>query len=151
MSARILIIEDNATNMELMRYLLQAFGHTTLAASDGRQGLVAARYEMPDLIICDIHLPKLDGFGIVRKLKEDPCTRVLPVIAVTAHAMVGDRDKLLDAGFDGYICKPIEPELFVTQIDAFLPLERRSARAAGVRPAGGEPSAQPPDYPIPMR
>ncbi len=130
MSARILIIEDNLTNMELMRYLLQAFGHTTLAAFDGRQGLLAARYELPDLIICDIHLPKLDGFGVVRKLKDDPCTQVLPVIAVTAYAMVGDRDKLLDAGFDGYICKPIEPELFVAQIDAFLPRERRSVRSA---------------------
>jgi CheY-like chemotaxis protein len=129
MSARILIIEDNPTNMELMRYLLQAFGHAVHAASDGRQGLISARYEMPDLIICDIHLPKLDGFGVVRKLKDDPCTQVVPVIAVTAQAMVGDRDKLLSAGFDGYICKPIEPECFVAQVDAFLPIGLRSRQA----------------------
>lgn len=128
MSARILIIEDNPANMELMRYLLHAFGHTALAASDGRQGLIAARYEIPDLILCDIHMPKLDGFGVVRKLKDDPCTQVLPVIAVTAQAMVGDRDRLLNAGFDGYICKPIEPEYFVAQVDAFLPIDLRSRR-----------------------
>ncbi len=139
MSARILIIEDNPANMELMRYLLQAFGHAALAASDGRQGLISARYEMPDLIICDIHLPKLDGFGVVRKLKDDPCTQVLPVIAVTAQAMVGDRDKLLKAGFDGYICKPIEPEYFVAQVDAFLPAALRSARSCVAGPATPKP------------
>ena len=135
MSARILVIEDNPTNMELMRYLLQAFGHIALAASDGRQGLISARYEMPDLIICDIHLPKLDGFGVVRKLKDDPCTQIVPVIAVTAQAMVGDRDKLLNAGFDGYICKPIEPEFFVSQVDAFLPILLRSSRATRAQSA----------------
>lgn len=142
MSARILIIEDNATNMELMRYLLQAFGHVALSASDGRQGLIVARYELPDLIICDIHLPKLDGFGVVRKLKDDLCTQTLPVIAVTAQAMVGDRDKLLKAGFDGYIGKPIEPESFVAQVDAFLPTELRSnGRPRPCRSAAGEPAA----------
>src|SRR5687768_2765781 len=99
MTARILIIEDNPTNMELMRYLLEAFGHTVLAASDGHIGCAMAREEMPDLIICDIHLPKLDGFGVVSVLKQDSCTHLLPVIAVTAQAMVGDRDKLLKAGF----------------------------------------------------
>ncbi len=139
MSARILIIEDNPANMELMRYLLQAFGHTALAASDGRQGLISARYEMPDLIICDIHLPKLDGFGVVRKLKDDPFTQVLPVIAVTAQAMVGDRDKLLQAGFDGYICKPIEPEYFVAQVDAFLRADLRSARVGAASPVSPKP------------
>ena len=128
MSARILIIEDNAANMELMRYLLLAFGHSVLAASDGRQGLTAARYAIPDLVICDIHLPKLDGFGVVRKLKADPVTRIVPVIAVTAQAMVGDRDRLLGAGFDGYLCKPLEPECFVAQVDAFLPAALRAAR-----------------------
>ncbi len=145
MSARILVIEDNPTNMELMRYLLQAFGHTALAASDGRQGLISARYERPDLIICDIHLPKLDGFGVVRKLKDDPCTQVVPVIAVTAQAMVGDRDKLLNAGFDGYICKPIEPECFVAQVDAYLPIALRSRRASRAQSATGSTVLMPSD------
>ena len=142
MSARILIIEDNATNLELMRYLLLAFGHSVVAASDGRQGLTAARYAIPDLIICDIHLPKLDGFGVVRKLKDDPVTRIVPVIAVTAQAMVGDRDRLLGAGFDGYICKPIEPECFVAQLEAFLPAALQASRLHKVPAQADDHNAQ---------
>ena len=120
MSARILIIEDNATNMELMVYLLRAFGYTPLSASDGEAGVAAARRELPDLIICDVHLPKLDGYGVVAALKADPAVAHIPALAVTALAMVGDREKLLEAGFDGYIGKPIEPDTFVTQIESFL-------------------------------
>ena len=126
MSARILIIEDNSANMELMCYLLQAYGHVVLSASDGLLGCRMARSETPDLIICDIHLPRLDGFGVVGELKRDLCTALVPTIAVTAQAMVGDRDKLMQAGFDGYICKPIEPEVFVAQVDAYLPDSLRS-------------------------
>ncbi|OFA01224.1 EAL domain-containing protein [Duganella phyllosphaerae] len=120
MSARILIIEDNATNMELMVYLLRAFGYTPLSASDGEAGVEAARREQPDLIICDVHLPKLDGYGVVAALKADPATREIPALAVTALAMVGDRERLLEAGFDSYIGKPIEPDTFVKQIESFL-------------------------------
>lgn len=120
MSARILIIEDNATNMELMVYLLRAFGYEPLSASDGEAGVAAARRERPDLIICDVHLPKLDGYGVVAALKADPEVRHIPALAVTALAMVGDREKLLEAGFDGYIGKPIEPDTFVAQIESFL-------------------------------
>ncbi|QBE62305.1 EAL domain-containing protein [Pseudoduganella lutea] len=123
MSARILIIEDNPTNMELMVYLLRAFGYTPLTASDGEEGVAAALREQPDLIICDVHLPKLDGYGVVTALKADPVTRRIPALAVTALAMVGDRERLLAAGFDGYIGKPIEPDSFVTQIESFLPGE----------------------------
>jgi len=119
-SARILIIEDNATNMELMVYLLRAFGYTPLSASDGEAGVEAARREQPDLIICDVHLPKLDGYGVVAALKADPATRDIPALAVTALAMVGDRERLLEAGFDNYIGKPIEPDTFVKQIESFL-------------------------------
>ncbi|HEU4844827.1 MAG TPA: EAL domain-containing protein, partial [Burkholderiaceae bacterium] len=121
MSARILIIEDNPTNMELMVYLLRAFGYTPLTAADGEAGVAAARQEVPDLIICDVHLPKLDGYGVVAALKGDPALRAIPTLAVTALAMVGDREKLLAAGFDGYIGKPIEPDTFVSQIESFLP------------------------------
>ena len=121
MAARILIIEDNATNMELMVYLLRAFGYTPITAGDGEAGVEAARRELPDLIICDVHLPKLDGYGVVAALKGDPQIRHIPALAVTALAMVGDRERLLAAGFDGYIGKPIEPDTFVTQIESFLP------------------------------
>ena len=122
-SARILIIEDNPTNMELMVYLLNAFGYTPLTAHDGEAGVATARRERPDLIICDVHLPKLDGYGVVAQLKQDPALRPIPALAVTALAMVGDRERLLAAGFDGYIGKPIEPDTFVAQIESFLPGE----------------------------
>eukprot|EP01034_Spumella_vulgaris_P039028 gene39028-48202_t len=143
--------------MELMVYLLNAFGYTPLMAHDGEEGVATARRELPDLIICDVHLPKLDGYGVVAQLKQDPAVAVqlgqvhiaddqvkldgygvvaqlkqdpalrpIPALAVTALAMVGDRERLLAAGFDGYIGKPIEPDTFVTQIESFLPGETSS-------------------------
>ncbi|MDY7576701.1 response regulator [Actimicrobium sp. CCI2.3] len=122
MSARILIIEDNPANMELMTYLLQAFGHTVLSAYNGEEGVETARRELPDLIICDVHLPKMDGYDVLEQLKRRSGEALLsiPVIAVTALAMVGDRQKLLAAGFDGYLGKPIEPELFVSQVEQYI-------------------------------
>jgi CheY-like chemotaxis protein len=119
-TARILIIEDNATNMELMVYLLRAFGYEPLTASDGEAGVKMAQLELPSLIVCDVHLPIMDGYAVVGALKSSPAVSAIPVIAVTALAMVGDREKLLASGFDGYIEKPIEPELFVSQIETFL-------------------------------
>ncbi|PWF48528.1 EAL domain-containing protein [Massilia glaciei] len=121
MTARILIIEDNATNMELMVYLLTAFGYAPEMASDGESGLERARAAPPDLVVCDVHLPKLDGYGVVAALKADPRLAHVPVLAVTALAMLGDREKLLEAGFDGYIAKPLEPDTFLAQLEAFLP------------------------------
>jgi two-component system cell cycle response regulator len=120
-AARILIIEDNPTNMELMSYLLTAFGHTPLMAFDGDSGVQMAREQRPDLILCDVHLPKLDGYGVVGMLKADPLLCKIPVLVVTALAMVGDRERLIEAGFDGYIGKPIEPEQFVAELEPFLP------------------------------
>jgi CheY-like chemotaxis protein len=134
--ARILIIEDNPTNLQLMVYLLQAFGHTPLEALDGETGLELIRRESPELVLCDIHLPSLDGFGVARDLKSHPALRNIPLVAVTALAMVGDRDRILSAGFDGYITKPISPETFVAQVEAFLP-------------STAHPSAVPPQDPAP--
>lgn len=102
-----------------MVYLLRAFGYTPLAAYDGEEGVRMARSELPDLIICDVHLPKLDGYGVVAELKKDPQLRNIPALAVTALAMVGDRERLLEAGFNGYIGKPIEPDLFVAELESF--------------------------------
>lgn len=121
MATRILVIEDNPANMELMTYLLKAHGYSLLTAADGESGLAVATSELPDLIICDVHLPQLDGYGVVRVLKRTPDLRGIPAIAVTALAMVGDREKLIDAGFDGYLSKPIEPETFIAEIERFLP------------------------------
>ena len=126
MSARVLIIEDKPTNLELMTYLLGAFGHTVLTAEDGNRGLEIADCEYPDLIICDVQLPDIDGFEVARRLKNHPRLRPVPLVAVTALAMVGDCDRVLAAGFDGYFAKPIDPETFVQQIDIFLPAGQRA-------------------------
>lgn len=128
--ARILVIEDNPTNMELMVYLLNAFGHMVLTAEDGGSGLEAVQREVPDLIICDVHLPVMDGYEVARRLKTDLALQKIPLVAVTALAMMGDRDKVLQAGFNGYISKPITPETFVSQVEGFL----RSDQRTGVRP-----------------
>jgi CheY-like chemotaxis protein len=120
--AHMLIIEDNAANLELMTYLLDAFGHSVRVAHDGVEGLAAIQADPPDVIICDIQLPRLDGFEVARRLKADLTLCHIPLVAVTALAMVGDRDRILASGFDGYIAKPIEPEQFVRQVEAFLPL-----------------------------
>jgi CheY-like chemotaxis protein len=117
---RILVIEDNPANLELMTYLLNAFGHTTIVARDGDEGVRAALSGRPDLILCDIALPKLDGYGVVRRLRTEWPDRRAPLIAVTASAMVGDRDKVIATGFDGYISKPITPETFVTEVEGYL-------------------------------
>ena len=145
MSARILIIEDNPTNMELMVYLLRAFGYTPLSAYDGEEGVRMAQAELPDLIICDVHLPKLDGYGVVAELKKHPALKHVPALAVTALAMVGDRERLLEAGFDGYIGKPIEPDAFVAQLETFLP--PAGAAAASAAPADAADAA---DIPVPV-
>ena len=126
MPAKVLVIEDNVANRELMLYLLQAFGHGTVSAADGLEGFEKARFESPDLIVCDIQLPRMDGYELAAKLKGHLSLKEIPLLAVTAFAMVGDRDKILAAGFDGYIPKPIDPETFVSQVDAYLPKELRS-------------------------
>ena len=118
--ARILIIEDNPENMQLMMYLLTAFGHTVLETTLGEKGLRLAKEESPDLILCDLHMPGMDGYEVAKRLKLDPQLASIPLVAVTAYAMVGDREKVLAAGFNGYISKPINPELFVSEIEIFL-------------------------------
>jgi two-component system cell cycle response regulator len=127
MSTEILIIEDNPTNMELMAYLLKAFGYGITTTNNGSAGLEAARANPPDLFICDLEMPGLSGFDVLKEIRARPETCRLPVIAVTASAMVGDRDKALAAGFDGYISKPIDPESFVKEVEVFLQSEKRAA------------------------
>ena len=119
--ARILIIEDNPANVELMAFLLTAYGHSTVSAPDGPRGIAAACAEPPDLVACDVNLPGMDGFSVLAALRAEPALARVPVLAVTALAMAGDREKVLAAGFDGYISKPIEPESFVAELEAFLP------------------------------
>jgi two-component system, cell cycle response regulator len=128
MSTRILIIEDNPTNMELMVYLLTNFGYEVRSALEGKTGIDLAIKLAPDLIICDIEMPGLSGFDVFRALRERDETKRVPMLAVTAYAMVGDREKVLAAGFDGYLSKPIDPETFVKDVEEFLPAEKRSTR-----------------------
>ena len=140
MPARILIVEDNPANLELMTYLLRAFGHVPLTALDGEEGLAAARREKPELIVCDIQLPGMDGHGVARAIKAEAALGSIPLVAVTALAMVGDRERVLASGFDGYISKPIDPETFVAHVEAFLRPDQRSSRAA---PEANTPPAIP--------
>jgi two-component system cell cycle response regulator len=142
MVARILLIEDNPANLELMGYLLTAYGHALLVAVDGAAGLETVRREAPDLVICDVQLPTLDGCALARRVKATPTLRAIPLVAVTALAMVGDRERVMAAGFDGYIAKPIDPETFVRDVEVFLPPEQRTAAPARFETAPA-PQAKP--------
>ncbi|MGA3009031.1 MAG: response regulator [Terracidiphilus sp.] len=129
MSCNILIIEDNQTNMELMVYLLGAFGYEVSTAPDGREGIDIALGQGPDLILCDLEMPRMNGYEVATHLRAQSTLPPIPIIAVTALAMVGDRDKVLASGFDGYISKPIYPETFVDQVEVFIPHHKRPPRA----------------------
>lgn len=140
MLARILVVEDNPANLELMVYLLKAFGHIPLPAHDGEEGLEVARREVPDLILCDLQLPKMDGFELAGRLRSHPTLGQIPLVAVTALAMFGDRDKVLATGFDGYIAKPFDPESFVGQVEAFLQPSQLGSRPAAKLSAESPPA-----------
>lgn len=126
MAARILAIDDNPDNLELMRYLLEAFGYPTLTARDGSSGVALAERERPDLVLCDVQLPDIDGYEVVRRIRSHPELSGLIIIAVTALAMVGDRAKVLAAGFNGYLSKPIDPTTFLHQVETYLRPELRN-------------------------
>jgi two-component system cell cycle response regulator len=139
--ARVLVIEDNSDNLALMMYLLRAYGHTVVTATDGDSGLQAVKDEAPDLVVCDINLPGLDGYEVARRLRADPQYTDLPLVAVSALAMVGDRERGLEAGFDGYMEKPIDPALFVEQVEGTLAPELRGSAPLGARaPEQGSPT-----------
>ena len=118
--ARVLVIEDNPINLELVVYLLRAMGHEALTAMDGDAGIAAARLHKPDLILCDIQMPGTDGYGVARVLKADAELAGIPLVAVTALAMVGDREKSLQAGFDDHMSKPIDARALMAAVTHFL-------------------------------
>jgi two-component system cell cycle response regulator len=139
-ATRVLVVEDNPINRDLLEYLLRALGFDALSAVDGLAGLAAAQRERPELILCDIHMPGIDGIEFARRIKADPATAATPLVAVTALAMVGDRDRILDAGFDGYIAKPIDPTRFLDELRPFLarqPVQRTPPHPAPQAPGGG--------------
>ena len=123
MAARILVVEDNRDNMQLMEYLLNAFGYTPLLASSAAEGIRLAREERPDLVLMDIQMPEMDGYEAMEQIKQLPGLESCPVVAVTAFAMVGDQRRIIASGFDGYISKPISPRSFVAEIATFLPAD----------------------------
>jgi two-component system, cell cycle response regulator DivK len=120
----ILIIEDNDKNLKLVRDVLQFNDYETAEAMTAEDGLVLARSQYPALILLDIQLPGMDGFAALRQLRADPITKSIPVMAVTASAMEQDRQKILEAGFDGYMTKPINVKKFTEEIRTVLASDR---------------------------
>lgn len=120
MRARILVVEDNPINMKFVVMLLENAGYEVLRANNARDGLVLARQEKPDLILMDIQLPGMDGLEATRCLKADEATRGCLVIALTAFAMKGDEERMLAAGCDGYIAKPIQYKEFLAEVARYL-------------------------------
>jgi len=125
---RILIVDDNEMNRDVLSRRLVRRGYDVLLASEGQQGLDVARAERPDLILLDLGLPEIDGWECARRLKADDSTRRIPVVALTAHAMVGDREKAIDAGCDDFDTKPIDFERLIERMEALL-----ARRGAGSR------------------
>lgn len=117
----ILVVEDNDMNMELVEYLLEEGGFAIMKAASGEEALALTERCVPDLVLMDLHLPGLDGLSVVRRMKDDSRMRSIPILALTAHAMRGDRERFLDAGCDGYISKPIDVKTFMAAIRSHLP------------------------------
>jgi two-component system cell cycle response regulator DivK len=120
MMAKILLVEDNEMNRDMLSRRLVKRGYEVVVAVDGQDGVDKARAETPALILMDMSLPVLDGWEATRELRADPATRSIPVIALTAHAMAGDREKALAAGCDDFDTKPIELERLLGKIEALL-------------------------------
>ena len=120
---RILVVEDNDMNMQLVEYLLEEAGYDIVKATSGEEALSITRnpaLNAPDLILMDIHLPGMDGLSVVRFMKANERTARVPILALTAHAMRGDKDRFLEAGCDGYISKPIDVKTFIASIERYL-------------------------------
>lgn len=120
MKRTVLIIEDNEQNLYLTKFLLEQNGLSIEEARSGPEGIALADRIQPDLILLDIQLPQMDGYDVARALRQNPVLRDVPVVAVTSYAMVGDRERALEAGCNGYIEKPINPDTFKSEIDKYL-------------------------------
>jgi two-component system, cell cycle response regulator DivK len=122
----ILIVEDNEKNLKLVRDVLQYKGYQTLEATTGEDGVRLAKARIPDLVLMDIQLPGMDGITALGELRADPATRAIPVMAVTASAMMHDRKKIMAAGFDAYQSKPIKVKEFIDAVREIL--DQRSGK-----------------------
>jgi len=117
---RILVVEDNMDNYELVRFILERAGYDVFLAVSGRDGVDAARFQKPDLILMDLGLPEMDGWQAARMLKADDGTKSIPLFALTAHTLPGERKRAIQAGCDGYVSKPIHVEGFLKLIESAL-------------------------------
>ena len=136
--ARVLVVEDSPDIRALIRMLLEPAGHEVLAAAEGREGVEAARRDKPDLILMDLSLPILSGWEATRQIKSDPATSHITVLAVTAHAMQGDRDRALAAGCDGFLSKPIDEETFEKEVESWLRRGKKETGRAAAAPSAAE-------------
>jgi len=125
MMPRILLVEDNEMNRDMLSRRLQRKGYSVLIAHDGEQGLAKACSEIPDLILMDISLPFIDGYEVTRRVKANPRTRHIPVIALTAHALLTDRDRALNAGCNDYDTKPVDFARLTEKIENLLVNEKK--------------------------
>ena len=126
MSKKILIVDDNQDSRELVAKVLKNKGYQTTEVADGEEALERAVSEKPDLILLDISIPKIDGYEVARRLKSQEEFRDIPIIALTAHAMKGNREKVIVEGFEGYISKPIDVRKFPEQVRSYLRGKRES-------------------------
>jgi CheY-like chemotaxis protein len=129
---KVLIAEDNAVNRELLRELLELRGYAVLEACDGKEALHMIEQERPELLLLDIGMPVMDGFAVIRRIRENPLLAPLPVVAVTAYAMRGDREKILNSGFDGYLSKPVDARSLAEELTRLL--DRRDEKSAAAAP-----------------
>ncbi len=118
--SKVLIVDDNRASRDLVRAILKCFPYEIVEATQGQEALDQIRKERPDLVLLDIDMPVLDGFGVVRHIRQDSGFAHLPIIAVTAYAMEGDREKALAAGFTAYVTKPVRPEGLRRQVRLLL-------------------------------
>ena len=139
--AKILLVEDNEQNRDMLCRRLQRKGHTVLTAGDGERAVELAKAESPDLVLMDLNLPVLDGWSATRRIKDGPATCRIPVIALTAHAMSGDRQKALSAGCDDYDTKPVELSRLLGKIEKLLGGKLCEVGARLVSPSVAEPRA----------
>ena len=133
---KVLVAEDNPVNRELLHELLENRGYSVTEASNGQEALDMVEQSQPDLLLLDIGMPVLDGFAVMRKIRENPRLATLPVLAVTAYAMREDRNNVLNAGFDGYLSKPINARDLVDELERLLRKREDRNSAPSQRPEG---------------
>src|SRR5437868_14777187 len=126
---KVLIAEDNPVNRELLRELLEVRGYSVSEACNGQEALQMIPELQPDILLVDIGMPVMDGYGVIRKIRETPEWVSLPVLAVTAYAMRGDKEKIMEAGFDGYLSKPINSVPLESELNRLLPQSKSATNS----------------------